>query len=140
MEGHMSVAPFRIRKPEPRGPQLVGAGAAADNLKSWMGRLITLVPSEVVAVYLAGRGYVATWLGVWGLVCFILVVAVRIWGTREPSKGPQWITVLVSAVSYVVWVYAIGGRILEFTLPDPGVASAAVLVWTVVVPIFYKGD
>lgn len=136
----MSTAPFRIRKPEPTGMRQVAAGATGDNLKSWMGRLITLVPSEVVAVYLAGRGYATTWLGIWGLICLFLVFAVRIWGTREPGKGPQWITVLVSVVSYVIWVYAIGGRILDFTLPDPGMASAAVLVWTVVVPIFYKGD
>ena len=140
------TAPFRIESPETtsRGvtaaPEAGATGAAGDDIKQWMDRLIRLVPAEVVAVYLAGRGYATNWLGIWATVCLVLVFIVRIWGTNEPVKGVQWPAVGVAAVSFVIWVYAMGGNFLNLTLPDPGIASAAVLVWTVVVPIFYKGD
>jgi hypothetical protein len=105
-----------------------------------MERLIRLVPSEIVAVYLAGKGYAVRWQGTWSLVCLVLVLVVRIWGSRGAGGRPQLPTVAVSAVSFVIWVYAIGGHFGGLVVPDPGIASVAVLVWTVLVPVFYKGD
>lgn len=132
-------APFRIERPQPAG-MVKGARRGAGDLGHWMERLIKLIPSEVVAVYLAGRGYATNWAGIWSVVCLVLVFAVRIWGTRGRDQRPQWITVFVSAISFVIWVYAMGGHIAGVMLPDPGIASAAVLVWTVLVPVMYKGD
>jgi hypothetical protein len=105
-----------------------------------MDRLIKLIPSEVIAIYLAGKTFASGWIGIWAVVCLALVPIIRIWGTNEPQKGVQWTTVIVSTVSFIIWVYAIGGMFLGVTLPDPGIAPAAVLIWTVVIPIFYKGD
>ncbi len=134
-------APLRINKPPPAAALATSAsGAAQDQIKHWMERLVKLIPSEVVAVYVAGKGYAISWLGIWSVVCLLLLLIVRIWGTNDPSKGVQWVTVGVSAVSFVIWVYAMGGQFLNIVLPDPGIASAAVLVWTVLVPIIYKGD
>jgi hypothetical protein len=117
-----------------------GQGAAADDLGHWMDRLIKLVPSEIVAVYLAGKAYAIAWAGVWSIICLILVLVVRIWGTRSGSGQPQWPAVAVAAISFVIWVYAMGGQFAGAVLGDPGIASAAVLIWTVLVPVFYKGD
>jgi hypothetical protein len=140
MEVHMP-APFRINKPSQAGTVLTARRATnLDSIKHWMERLMRLIPSEVVAVFLAGKGYAASWPGTWSVVCLILVLIVRIWGTNDPHKGVQWIAVGASAFSFVIWVYAIGGQFLWFTLPSPGIAPAAVLVWTVLVPIIYKGD
>jgi hypothetical protein len=134
-------APFRIRKPLVEEVRPTAARRRSpDSVEHWLERVVKLVPSEVVAVYLAGRGYAATWPGIWSTICLALVLIVRIWGTREGRAGVQWTAVAVSAVSFVIWVYAIGGRFLRFTLPDDGIAYAAVLVWTVILPIFYKGD
>lgn len=134
-------APFRIRRPMIEGLQKTTAkGASADSIGHWLDRLVRLVPSEVIAVYLTGKGYATNWPGIWSFVCLGLVVVIRVWGTKEPGTRVQWIAVAVSAVSFVIWVYAIGGRFLAIVLPDPGIAPAAVLVWTVVVPIIYKGD
>ncbi len=134
-------APFRIRKPSATGVTRTGSGVGRqDGIKHWMDRLIRLIPSEIVAVYLAGKGYATSWLGIWAIVCLGLVLIIRIWGTKEPGKKVQWVAVVVSAISFVIWIYAMGGQFLSLSLPDPGVASAAMLVWTVVVPIFYQGD
>ncbi len=106
----------------------------------YMERLVKLVPSEVIGIFLAGKGYAELWLGIWSVICLALVLVSRIWGTRETGKPIQWIGVLVSFVSFAIWIYAIGANILNFALPDKGIAYIAVLVWTFVVPYFYRGD
>ena len=136
-------APFRIYRPAAVGVEATARKKihAKDTAGQYMDRLIRLIPSEVVAVYLAGKGYAEHWpSGIWPVICLILVFVIRIWGTRDPSAGVQWVAVGVSAVSFVIWVYAIGGQFFSLRLPDAGIASAAVLVWTVVVPLIYKGD
>ena len=91
-------------------------------------------------VEIARKGYAEKWLGIWSLICLALVFVSRILGTSEPAKRVQWWGVGVSAVSFVIWVYAIGANILDFQLSDKGVAYIAVLLWTFAVPYLYKGD
>lgn len=130
--------PFRIHK-HPAG-DVVATAAATDPGDVYMERLVKLVPSEVIGIFLAGKGYAESWLGIWSVICLVLVLVSRIWGTREAGKPIQWIGVVVSFVSFAIWIYAIGATILNFVLPDRGIAYIAVLVWTFVVPYFYKGD
>jgi len=62
-----------------------------------------------------------------------------VWGTREPPRGPQWIAIAISAVSFAVWVLAMGGRFPGVTLP-PDIAALVALVWATLVPVIYRGD
>lgn len=125
-------APFRISRVPPGA---VAGGAAG----AWMERLVKLVPAEILAVYLAGRSHAAAIHGAWPLVCLALLLALRIWGTRVPGKGPQWPAVGVAAVSFVIWVFALDGRILGLSV-SPDLASLLVLVWTTLAPLLYRGD
>lgn len=128
-------APLRIR----RGARGALAGKPTGPVDPWLGRLSKLVPAEVVAVYLAGRPLAeARFADQWPAVCLALVIIVRAWGTAD-RRGPQWVSVAVSAVSFVLWVHATGGRFLGWTLATD-VASLAVLVWTTVAPILWRGD
>jgi len=115
-------------------------GRTQDPGDIYMERLVKLVPSEVIGIFLAGKGYTNKWEGIWSAICLALVLVSRIWGTREKSKPIQWKGVGVSFVSFAIWIYAIGSTILNFKLPDQGIAYIAVLVWTFVVTCFYKGD
>ena len=127
-------APFRIIK----GP----ATPLPSSPDQYLARLVKLVPSEVVALYLAFKEVAATWLGIWATICLVLVVFVRAFGTNQQGKGIQWGAVVVAAVSYILWVYATGGYILQFHLPEsaPGIISVAIGVWTFLIPYFYQGD
>ena len=131
-------APLRIHQ-QPAGGVVPTAGPT-DPGDMYMERLVKLVPSEVIGIFLAGKGYAEAWLGIWSVICLGLVLISRAWGTRGPGKPIQWISVLVSFVSFAIWIYAIGANILNFQLPDKGIAYIAVLVWTFAVPYFYKGD
>ena len=123
------AAPFRINKP----------GAQGDSFGQWLERLVKLIPSEAVALYLAGLGNAVSWPSTWTFVCLVVVVIFRIAGTRDPAKGVQWITVALSAASFVIWVFAIGGEFLGMRV-SYGVAANTVMVWVTVVPLIYKGD
>ena len=135
-EGARLNAPLRLFSAVRRDTVV---GKPVGRIDSWLERLVKLVPAEVVAVYLAGRplaeGRAA---GIWPLVCLGLVIVVRAFGTMD-KRGPQWASVAVSAVSFVLWVYAMGGHFLNYSL-DVNIASLAVLVWTTLVPVFWKGE
>jgi len=133
-------APLRIRRHvSPAVDGGVPAPGPLDPLRGWLQRLVKLVPSEIIAFYLAGRAYSARIEPWWPLICLALLVVVRVWGTREPPRGPQWIAIAISAVSFAVWVLAMGGRFPGVTLP-PDIAALVALVWATLVPVIYRGD
>jgi len=102
-----------------------------------LSRIIKLAPAEVVGIYLLGKSSIPTTepptaLGIWSVICLALVLVFRIWGTKS-----QWPAVIISFLSFVIWVLAIGDPILSFTLKG-FVVTLLILVFTFVVPIFYK--
>lgn len=132
----MITSPLRLYTSAPRTSVV---GTPVGPIDPWLARAVKLVPAEVVAVYLAGRPLAQeSYAGVWPLVCLALVVIVRAWGTAD-RRGPQWVSVAVSTVSFVLWVYAMGGYFLAYHL-DVNIASLAVLVWTTLVPVLWRGE
>jgi hypothetical protein len=115
------------------------AGPSEGPIDSWLTRLVKLVPAEIVAVYLAGRPLAAArFEHTWPVACLILTIIVRAFGTND-GRGPQWLSIAISAVSFVIWVYATGGQFLTIQV-DTNVAALAVLVWTTLVPAIWRGD
>jgi len=122
------VAADRSAVGEPTGP-----------IDPWLARLVKLVPAEIVAVYLAGRPLAQErYAGLWPVACLVLTIVVRAFGTSD-RRGPQWLSVAVSAVSFVLWVYATGGHLLTYQV-DVNLAALAVLFWTTLVPVFWRGN
>ena len=129
-------APLRLYA----APDRLGVvGLPTGPIDPWLTRLVKLVPVEIVAVYLAGRPFAEqSFAGAWPLVCLVLTIVVRAFGTSD-RRGPQWLSVAVSAVSFVLWVYATGGHFLTFEV-DANLAALAVLVWTTLIPVFWRGE
>ncbi len=113
----------------------------AQEIGYWLDRVVKLIPTEVTAVYLAGRGYAKAEIPtIWPVICLVLVFVIRYFGTQPQGGGkPQLGAVLISGVSFVIWVYAMGGQFLSLAVSQD-MASLAVLVFGAIVPIFYKGD
>ena len=132
--------PVSAAKPRQRKPELRSA-----TLQDYGERLVKLIPSEVVGIYLVGVGVIPPTgkipVTVWAVVCLGLVVLARAYATKEPALNlpPQWKAVLISSVSFVIWVYKIPVPFQSFGLAVPYVGSLAILVWTFVVPYFYTG-
>ena len=136
----MVHGPLRINAPVSAAKGVtLAAGESGD---PYLSRLVKLVPSEVIALYLTFKEVASAWLGIWSVVCLLLVAVARILGTQEKGKSVQGGAVVIALVSFVLWVYATGGTFPGLSLPAgmPGLISVAIGVWTFLVPYFYKGD
>jgi hypothetical protein len=116
----------------------------ATDFRFYLERLLKLIPAEVVALYLVGSGFVplderGAALG-WTVFCFAGVIAVRAYGTADPPRRPQWGAVVIAALSFLVWVYSLGGTAARAAGYVPWLGSLLVLAWTFVVPLIYRGD
>lgn len=136
---------LRIRgKTSTRAAQTVGADGSANDYDSYLSRLLKLIPAEVIALYLVGRGLIPqdkpVGLFVWSVVALVGVVLVRCRATRKPGVGPQWRAVGIAAVSFVVWIYSLGDVFAVCGIYIPWVGSLLVLAWTFFIPYVYKAD
>lgn len=142
-------APYRIVNPAIR---IKDAPAAQPDYSSYLDRLMKMVPTEVIGLYLVGSGIIPhdqpLVLTLWALVCLAGVVAIRVWGTTDVAAGQptDWMHVAISGVAFVIWVYtmgggpfATGGVFAAAHEQAPYAGSLLVLAWTFFVPIFYKG-
>jgi hypothetical protein len=140
--------PFRIEAPSP----LQAANASKqDQLTVYTDKLIRLIPAEIITIYLSVRGYWTApsgtanenggFLGIWPLICVILLLISRSWGTRNANgnwKSVQIGGIVIAAISFIIWVYAMGHSVLGFVLPDSRYAATAVIVWVFLVSAIYK--
>lgn len=109
-------------------------------------RLIKLIPAEIVALYVAGANVIpqdqktASW--VWAAILLILLLFVRAKGTTsDETPNVQWASVIIAAISFIIWVYIFGGKfITDLPFYQAYIGSLTVLLWTFAVPYFYKGD
>ena len=153
------AAPLRIRLPHeslPLGAEEPPEKTPSEKTKTYLGELVKLIPAEIVALYIFGRGLIASefqapapaallpewayWTG-WIVVCTVLLVLVRRWLTSdsEAGLGPEWPAVVIAAVSFVIWVYSMGDvfdRVLGIW--DPLLAGLLVPAWTVAAPAVYR--
>ena len=141
------VAPFRIKRNG--GLKNVAAKGAGDDFKSYLDRLLKMIPAEVIGLYLVGSGFIPqdqpVVLVVWSILCLFGVVAVRAYGTTDPmaNQTPEWAAVWIAVGAFVIWVYTIGGPFKQFRmggqeLHQPYIGSLLVLAYTFFIPIFYK--
>jgi len=123
-----------------------GPDKANEEIRQYLERLLKMIPAEVVGLYTIGSGFIpekqALGSAIWLLICFVLVIAIRIYGTRDPTQGKpaQPIPVFVSTVAFVIWAYSLGGPFAKYNLYIPWIGSLGVLFWSFVVPIFVKGS
>ena len=138
------MSPFRIERQRLKAAMVSNTG---DEFRSYLDRLTKMIPGEVLSLYLVGSGFIPEnespwWLVAWSGVCLLGVFAIRTYGTADPQtgKGPQWLSVLIAATAFVIWLYSLGGPFVAFGLHKPFVGSLLVLAWTFFVPFIYKGD
>jgi len=117
------------------------AGAAlAAAPDDFLARLIKLIPSEVVAVYLGLDGVLrgardtlplapAFWV-VFGVM--LVGTPLFLWRVQNVEKPVQ---LAVSTLSFAVWVFVAGGAAQEVVHLNPTVGAIVLLLYTFFVPI-----
>lgn len=119
----------RVQKAEP---------STADKVQDYLGRLAAHIPAEVVAVYLLGKAVAPDEpvLGIWGIVCWVIALGLRWWGTQGPGKV---LNVVMTTLAFPLWAMAIGGTILGFTFGEQ-ISILAALAFAVVAGALYNNQ
>jgi hypothetical protein len=101
-----------------------------------------LIPSEVLTLYVAGKQMAPDYIEFWAVTCLLLVIPIRIWGTKDNNerKKIQWPSVIIALISFFLWVLAIGDSFPIIPDFDRQLIGLAILLWTTVTPMVYRGD
>jgi hypothetical protein len=135
-------------------PTAPGAQAPAPtaSVDDYVQKVVKLIPSEVVGAYLVGAAMVAegpartaekAW---WAAACLVAVIVLRLYLTRSgadpvaPGRRFQWDAVTVSAISFAVWVHAMGDQLPGLSWLSEHRASQALLLWSIIAPLVVRGD
>ncbi|HVK79633.1 MAG TPA: hypothetical protein VM915_03390 [Verrucomicrobiae bacterium] len=109
----------------------------------YLGRLLKLVPGEALLIYPIGKAASPPEMAsYWPIIVAFIVVALRVFTTREKGRSSQIVAVLISLVTYVIWVLANGDAFgpLSLTIANGNVWLIwAALGWIAISPI-YKGS
>ena len=139
-------APLRIVRRTTVKSVLDNKGSDNEGLKTYLDRLLKLIPAEVLSLYLVGSGVIpkknTDAVVVWAGFCLIAVIIVKAYGTSDKAKDtePDWIHVTISTVAFVVWLYSMGGPFVGWGLHKPYIGSLLILGFTFLVPYVYRGQ
>ena len=107
--------------------------------QTYRSKLLKLIPSEIVAAYMVLKGIVPAESGKWGLfvVSLVLLIITPFYLSKfeKVKKASQ---VAFSSLSFIIWVYSIGGPFVYWGLYEPWIASIALVLWTLIIPLFFK--
>jgi len=101
-------------------------------------KLVKLIPTEIIGAYLAIEGMVSTLPSIQYIVLIISCLALTIlipfylwflFGVRSKLQ------IAVTMISFVVWIFSIGGPFLQYTWYLQVYGAVALILWTLVVPV-----
>ena len=111
-----------------------------------------LIPGEVIAAYLTGKSLILaapssensdanTWIA-WTVFCLAMVIVIRRWMTsdKDAHVPPEWSAVIISALSFLVWIYSFGDVFRIILENWSKTSSGLVLIgWTLAAPAVLFG-
>jgi hypothetical protein len=123
---------------------------------TYVTRLTKLVPAEAITAYPIFLNAYPTNPRPWqyillvAAVILIVVIVLRWSATKGPDGKAQWPAVILSAISFVIWVFVLSAN-SDFTtfvdvgrfvpgLPAQLLSSLALFAWTAIAPVIYTGD
>jgi len=105
----------------------------------YIARLLKLIPSEIVAAYLAIEGIVSTQPAIqnkvltWVCVFLFILIPFHLWYVFKVRKVLQ---IVVTMISFVVWIFSIGGPFLQYPWYLQVYGAVVLILWTITVPLF----
>jgi hypothetical protein len=128
------------------GGAAAGSAGTIPEADDYFGRLVKYIPAEIVGLWLVARGMIpaadapvlwATFGGAW------LLVPVYLWFATSRRGRPLPSQIVLAAVAFPVWVFAIGGpfpELFAWHRDRPYAASIVLLFITVVFPLYRPLD
>ena len=126
-----------------------------EGIDSFAARVVKYIPADVVAAWVtlssivvsqttaspqpgvpASAALTPDYPVLWGLfVVFLILTALWTWKTtKEPNAPTAKTQIIVSTVSFAVWVFGLGGPFasLDIVRSRPYLGGVALLVWTLI--------
>jgi hypothetical protein len=112
--------------------------------QDYKSKLLKLIPSEIIAAYMVIHGILAgqviqvgqndlTHIVGWSVFIALLVLTplylVKLHNVKSRAQ------VILTTISFPVWVYTIGGPFKMAGLYQPQIASCILVVWTLIIPL-----
>jgi len=110
--------------------------------ENYRDKLLKLIPSEIVAAYMVLMGIISTqnlnsarW---WTLIISLVLLILTPFYLKRLERVTNNIQVAFCSLSFIVWVYSIGGEgpFAQWNAYNPGIASIVLILWTLIVPLF----
>lgn len=105
-------------------------------VQSYQDRLLKLIPTEIIAAYMALQGVVPPAYAKWAtLAIAVILVALtplylmRLQGVRHTGQ------VVMTTLAVVVWLYTLGGPFQYWGLYQAWIGSVLLVLWTLIVPL-----
>ena len=122
--------------------ELQAAGAPV-TLDTYFDRIIKYIPADIVGAWVAITGLIAGATGVpsakvlWVMFAIMTVLA-YVWTLKQtsiPGQPPAVTQSVLSAASFVVWVFALGGPFSDLSWYRPLYGSLVLIVYTLIVAL-----
>jgi hypothetical protein len=113
-------------------------GRTIEQENSFLQVLLKVIPSELIAVFIFVQGVLPRIFLPHLLIALVLVAITPLYLARAAGVRSRT-QLVVSTLSFVVWIYAMGIGPLRFVRPpfyEPWHGAVALAVWTLVPPMF----
>jgi len=128
-----------------------GSGSSGENVSTPAGstaydtyysRLVKLIPSEIIALYLALDGIASAMKQKEILLWVVFGVAVTgAWFYLGRLANVKLLSQrLLTVLAFVIWVYVFGGPFTHLSWYDPGYGKLLLVVYTFFVPVIFRGE
>ncbi len=108
--------------------------------QEYRSKLLKLIPSEIVAAYMVLHGVIPAEYAKWGLIIITLVLLIITpFYLKKFEKVKKNLQIIASSLTFVVWVYSLGGGpFAHWNLYEPWIASVVLVLWTLIIPLLFK--
>lgn len=104
--------------------------------QNYKDRLLKLIPSEIVAAYMVLAGIIPLTSAKWGTlivsIILLILVPLYLWKIHNVTRCSQ---ITVTTISFVVWVYSLGGPFQYWNVYKAWIGSIVLVLWTLIVPL-----
>jgi len=105
--------------------------------QNYRDRLLKLIPSEIVAAYMVLAGIIPEKPARWGLLIISVILLVLVpFYLIIIQNVHRIVQVIFTTISFVVWVYSLGGPFEKWGIYLPWLSSVILVLWTLIVPLF----
>jgi hypothetical protein len=108
--------------------------------QDYRSKLLKLIPSEIVAAYMVLHGVIPGEHAKWGLIIVTLVLLIITpFYLKKFERVKKNLQIIFSSVTFLVWVYSLGGGpFAHWNMYEPWIASVVLVLWTLIIPLLFK--